>query len=57
MNIKNIFKKSNMKYGIGGLDKDINQFTLTKVKNYVLKYIYMINLYYQYMVILMKKMF
>ena len=38
MNIKNIFKKSNMKHGIGGLDKDINQFTLTKVKNYVLKY-------------------
>ena len=38
MNIKNIFKKSNMKHGIGGLDKDINKFTLTKVKNYVLKY-------------------
>jgi len=38
LNIKNILKKSNMKYGIGGLDKDINQFSLQKIKNYISKY-------------------
>lgn len=38
LNLNNIFKNSNMKYGIGGLDSNIENFTLKKVQHFLKSY-------------------